>query len=85
MQKNEMKSVRLAGEADSADEPRAHEFVEDLDTLITEKAYRDDQVFNVDETSSVEENSLTFVRIQTRQSHAWLEIEERKVDSSARR
>lgn len=46
----QMHSVRVTGEAASADEEGARKFVDSLDKLIKDEGYLAEQIFNVDET-----------------------------------
>ncbi|XP_064090764.1 tigger transposable element-derived protein 1-like [Macrobrachium nipponense] len=46
----QLHSVRVTGEAASADEEGASKFVDSLDEMITDEEYLPEQIFNVDET-----------------------------------
>ena len=51
--RHDIKSVKLIGEAKSADQQAAKTYPQELQTIIDEGGYSEDQIFNVDEAGKV--------------------------------
>ena len=51
--RHDIKSVKLLGEAKSADQKAANTYPQELQTIIDEGGYSDAQIFNVDEAGKV--------------------------------